>query len=86
MWSKGSQDVIKRTISSVLWPSTAPRVADLCRCRCVARRSKIPKEYSLSSRLAAAANLWQRTASLFVRQVNLAHPQFLQPFTLESIL
>jgi hypothetical protein len=43
---------------------TALRVADLWRCCCVARRSKIHKGYSPSSRLAAAPNLWQRARSL----------------------
>ena len=42
----------------------ARRVANLWRCRGVARRSKI-HEYSLSSRLAAPPNLQQRTRSLF---------------------
>src|SRR5439155_10745686 len=47
----------------------ARRVADLCRCGCVARRSKIHEGYFPSSRLAAAANHWQRTRSLFMRWV-----------------
>src|SRR6266699_5329848 len=47
----------------------ARRVADLCRCRGVARRSKIHEGYSPSSCLAAAPNLLQRTRSLFMRWV-----------------
>src|SRR6266404_3183499 len=47
----------------------ARRVADLCHCDGVARRSKIHEGYSPSSRLAAAPNLWQRTRSLFMRWV-----------------
>jgi hypothetical protein len=43
----------------------ARRVAGLCRCSDVARRSKIHKGYSPSSRLAPAPNLPQRTRSLF---------------------
>src|SRR5262249_16833168 len=46
--------------------STAQRVADLWRCRSVARRSKIHGGYSLSSRLAPAPNLKQRTRSRFM--------------------
>src|SRR6266480_4041428 len=49
--------------------SLARRVADLWRCSGVARRSKIHKGYSSSSRLAAAINLQQRTRSLFLRWV-----------------
>src|SRR5436190_21302399 len=47
----------------------ARRVADLWRCRGVARRSNIHEGYSLSSRLAAAPNLQLRTRSLFERWV-----------------